>query len=133
MKTHKHIGKIAGITLLLLMLAAPLAAASAISDNIAIANDRTQSSDNRMNAILDLGASGNESAAPTLLRILKNTSEEQRIRTSAVLALEDLGTPRLTIIQALETAYSEAVAGRNFRYTILLSLGKMKAVESLAC
>jgi HEAT repeat protein len=131
MKMHKHRGKIAGLVLLLLMLAVPLAAASAVSDNALIANDRTQSPDHRMKAILNLGASGDESAAPVLLRILKNTTEEQRVRTSAVVALKDLGTPRPTIIKALETAYGEPAAGKNFRYTILLSLGKLKAVESL--
>jgi HEAT repeat protein len=132
MKTHNRIKKIMGFTLLLVILAIPLASASVISDKAVIANDRAQSSDSRMRAILDLGSSGDESAVPVLLRILKDTSEESRIRSSAVLALENLGTPRQTIIRTFEAVYSEPDAGKNFRYTILMSLGKMKAVESLS-
>lgn len=131
MKMHKHTGKLAGLTLFLFVLAVSLAGASDFSDKAAIANDRTQNQENRMKAILDLGSSSNENAVPILLCILKSTSEDQRIRTSAVLALENIGTPRLTIIRALETAYSEPDAGKNFRYTVLMSMGKMKAVESL--
>ena len=131
MKMHKHMVKLTGLALLLFIFTFSLAGATDFSDNAAIANDRTQNQENRMKAIFDLGSSNNGNAAPILLGILKSTSEDQRIRTSAVLAMESLGTPRLTIIRAMETVYSEPDAGNNLRYTILMSLGNLKALESL--
>ena len=131
MKTYKCIGGTA-VLVMLIWLAGPLAAAGAISGKAAIAVDRAQTLEARMAAIFDLGASADESVAPILLGILRDTSEENRIRTSAVLALADLGKPRTEIISTFEAVFNELNAGKNFRYTILHYLGKMKAVESLA-
>jgi HEAT repeat protein len=85
-----------------------------------------------MGAILDLGASADESAASMLLGILRDISEDTRIRTSAVVALTDIGTPRADIIKTFESVYNLPNSEKNFRYTILLSFGRMKAVESLS-
>jgi HEAT repeat protein len=131
MKTYKRIGGNAMLVLLVFLLADPLAAAGDLSGKAAIAVDRTQTAEDRMGAIFDLGASADERVAPVLLGLLRDVSEENRIRTSAVLALVNLGKPRVKIISTFETVYGEPNAGKNFRYTILLSLGKMKAIESL--
>jgi HEAT repeat protein len=131
MKTYKRIGHTATLVLLIFFLAGPFTAAGDISSKAAIAVDHAQTLEDRMGAIFDLGASADESAAPILLGILRDASEENRIRTSAVLALVDLGKPRAEIISTFKAVYNEPNTGKNFRYTILLSLGKMKAVESL--
>lgn len=131
MKTSKRIGRTAMMALLGLLLAGPLWAAGDISGKTATALDRAQAIEDRMRAIFDLGESADESATPVLLGILKDTSEESRIRTSAVVALAELGNPRASIISTLETVYSEPNTGKNFRYTILLSLGKLRSVGSL--
>jgi HEAT repeat protein len=131
MKTYRRIGRTTILALLLFSLTGPLPAAGDISGKVVIAVNRSQTMEDRMGAIFDLGASADESAAPILLEILRDSSEENRIRTSAVLALADLGNPRVKIISTFETVYGEPNAGKNFRYTILLSLGKLKSVESL--
>jgi HEAT repeat protein len=131
MKIYKRIGRTAMLFLLIFFLAGPLAAAGDISGKAGIAVDRAQTVEDRMGAIFDLGASADESAAPILLGILRDASEENRIKTSAVLALADLGNPRVKIISTFEAVYNKPNAGKNFRYTILFSLGKMKAIESL--
>jgi HEAT repeat protein len=127
----KRIWKIVGVVLLLSIFAVLPAAAGSLSEKTATAFDRTQTPEDRMKAISDLGASGDESAASTLIKILRDKSEEQRIRTSAVLALADLKTPRAPIIRAFEAVYGESKAGKNLRYALLLSLGRIKASESL--
>lgn len=122
-----------GIFLCLTLLLVPLPAAAAdnLAGNEAIAVDRAQSIEKRVSAMLELGASQDERAAGPLLRLLNDSSETDRVRTGAVLALADLGKPRGQIIAAFETVYGEKQAGKNLRYTILLSLGKMKATESI--
>jgi len=132
MKTYKRIGKTAMLVLLIFFLAVPLSLAADYSSKAVIAVNRALNVEERMTAIFDLGASADESAAPILLGILRDTSEETRIRTSVVLALANLGTPRAQIIKAFESVYNELNNEKNFRYTILHSLGKMKAIESLS-
>lgn len=131
MRTYKRVVITSMPLLLIFFLAGPLRAAGDSSDKAVIAVDRTQTSEDRMGAIFDLGASADENAAPILLGILRDASEESRVRTSAVLALADLGNPRVQIISTFEEVYINPNTGKNFRYTILHSLGKMKAVESI--
>jgi HEAT repeat protein len=131
METYNAIWKTARLVLVILFLAVPLAEAGDVSGKAAIAVDHAKPLKERMGAIFDLGASADESAAPVLLGILRNTSEEHRIRTSAVLALANLGKPREEIIKTFEMVYDEPISTKNFRYTVLHSLGKMKAVESV--
>lgn len=117
---------------LALACAPPCAVASGdLAGKEATAADRTQTIETRVSAILELGASRDTGAAGTLLRLLNDASEEDRVRVGAVLALADLGTPRGQIVDAFETAYRKPHAKKNLRYTILLSLGKLKATESL--
>jgi len=120
------------LVLLTILLAVSLASAGNVSGKGAIAVDRAKPLEERMGAILDLGASTDESTAPMLLGILRDASEETRIRTSAVLALTNLGTPRAEILKTFESAYHEPNLDKNFSYTLLHSLGRMKAVESLS-
>ncbi|MEN6320022.1 MAG: HEAT repeat domain-containing protein [Syntrophaceae bacterium] len=132
MKTHKCTWRTVRLVLLIILLAVSFASASNVASKASVAADRAKSLEERMGAILDLGASADESAASILLEILRDNSEETRIRTSAVLALTKLGTPRSEIIKTFESVYNEPNSEKNFRYTILLSLGRMKAVESLS-
>jgi len=132
MKACKCTWKTVRFVILIIFLIVSLASAGNVSDKASIAADRSKPLDDRMGAILDLGAYADESAASMLLGILKDNSEDTRIRTSAVLALTNIGTPRTEIIKTFESVYNEAHTGKNFRYTILHSLGRMKAVESLS-
>jgi HEAT repeat protein len=132
MKTYKCMWRTVRLVLLIFFLAVSLASAGNVSGKAAIAVDRAKPLDDRMTAIFDLGVSAHEGAAPILFGILKDTSEETRIRTSAVLALTNLGTPRAEIIKTFESVYNEPNISKNFHYTILHSLGRMKALESLS-
>jgi HEAT repeat protein len=133
MKTRKFIiVGTAGLFLLVIFCVGLLAASDDLSGKKAVAVDRTQTAEDRMGAIFDLEASADSSAALVLLRILRDESEDSQIRKSAVLALTTLGTPRTEIINAFKIAFNESNAGKNFRYTILHSLGKMKAVEAMS-
>jgi len=131
MKIFKRMGEIATWSFVI-MLAASMPASGTFSDNAAIAVDRTQDLEERMKAILSLGESDDESASIVLLNILRDVSEENGIRSSALLSLANLGNPRQEILRTFEDIYNEPDTGKNFRYTILMSLGKMKAVESLS-
>jgi HEAT repeat protein len=130
MKQYTCTWGIVRLVLLIIFLTVPLASAGIVSVKAAVAIDRTKPLEDRMAAILDLGASTNESTAPMLLGILRDASEETRIRTSAVLALTKIGTPRAEILRTFESVYHESNLDKNLRYTILHSLGRMKAVET---
>ena len=99
--------------------------------DLAAAQDRTLSVEDRSQAIMALGRSGDQKASGPLLQILKNPSEQRRVRTSAVMALARIGQPRPEILSAYESVYRSPKTGENVRYTILLALGTMKAAESL--
>ncbi|MBN1664065.1 MAG: HEAT repeat domain-containing protein [Deltaproteobacteria bacterium] len=131
MKTYARIGKTAGLVLLIFFLAGLLATANDFSDKKTVAADRTKTEEERIGAIYDLGAWADTSAVAVLLKILQDRSEDSRIRRSAVTALAALGAPRAQIINAFRIAYHESDGGKNLRYTILYSLGEMKAVEAI--
>lgn len=99
---------------------------------ISAAQDRTRSVEDRSRTIMALGKSGDTRASAPLRRILKDPAEPQRVRVSAVISLARIGEPRSEILSACEAAYRGPKAGRNLRYALLLALGDMKAVESLA-
>jgi HEAT repeat protein len=126
----KRISEIASWSLIILLMAS-IPASRIFSDDKDIATDRAQGSEERIKAILRLGESESENAPVVLLNILRDGSESDRFRSSAVLSLANLGEPRQEILQAFEDVYNEPDAGKNFHYTILMSLGKMKAIESL--
>jgi HEAT repeat protein len=132
MKRNEFTWRTVRLVILIILLIVSLASAGNVSNKASIASDRSKPSEDRMRAILDLGASADESAASILLGILRDSSENTRIRTSAVVSLMNIGTPRAEIIKTFESVYNEANSEKNFRYTILLSFGKMKAVESLS-
>jgi HEAT repeat protein len=62
--------------------------------------------------------------------MLRDRSENRKVRAGAVMALAELGRPRPKIIEAYEEVYRDRKTGENLRYTILLSLGTLKATES---
>src|SRR5690606_30870546 len=73
-----------------------------------------------------------EKHSDPLLSTLRDKGEDRRVRAGAVLALAESGKPRATIIEAYEEVYRDRRTGENLRYTILLSLGTLKATESQA-
>jgi len=99
--------------------------------DLAAAQDRTLSVEDRSQAIMALGRSGDQKASGPLLQILKNPAEPRRVRTSAVMSLARLGQPRPEILSAYESVYRSPKTGKNLRHTILLALGSMQAAESL--
>ena len=106
-------------------------AESDLSNTISTAQDMSMSVNERIAAIRALGASGDPAASGPLLEILRNLSETGAIRSSAVRALANLGTPRVEILQALEEVYRDPLTGDNLSYTVLLYLGYMQATEAL--
>lgn len=114
-----------------LMTISLTAEASEFSKNLAIAENSEKNIRDRMVAMHYLGTSGEEHALKPMLAILMNRNEKKGIRCGAVRALADLGQGRLQVISGFEQVYREPGAGENLRYTILLSLGRMRAGESL--
>lgn len=118
--------------LITLLLLAPSAGADkGFARKLDLAQDRTQSVDDRSRVIMDLGKSGDRKASEPLLQILKNPAEPRRVRASAVMALARIGEPRTEILSAYETVYRSPKTGRNLRYAVLLAHGSIRAVESL--
>ncbi len=113
------------------MTASVLAAESEFSRNLSIAENSENSLRERMVAIQYLGSSGEEQALKPLLAILMNKEESEGIRCGAVRGLADLEQGRPQVISAFEQVYGETGTGENLRYTILFSLGRMRAEESL--
>jgi HEAT repeat protein len=102
-----------------------------LSNTISTAQDMSMSVNERILAIRALGASEDARASGPLLDILGNLAETGAIRSNAVRALANLGTPRAEILQALEKVYRDPLTGNNLSYTVLLYLGYMQATESL--
>jgi len=98
--------------------------------DLAAAQDRTRSIEDRSRTILVLGRSGDQKASGPLLQILRDPAEPRRVRASAVMALAQIGQPRAEILSTYEAVYKSPRTGENLRYTILLSLGTLKATES---
>jgi HEAT repeat protein len=98
----------------------------------AVASDPSVKPEMRIPAIQELGRSGDSRAATSLLNLLNDPLEDPGIRSSAARALADLGLSRREAVASMEKAYGEAAADENLRYTILLSLGRLKATESLS-
>jgi HEAT repeat protein len=100
--------------------------------DLAKAQDRTRSVEDRLGAIRTMGQSGDERHSDPLLRMLRDKGEDRRVRAGAVITLAESGKPREKIIDAYEEVYRDRKTGENLRYTILLSLGTLKATESQA-
>ncbi len=100
--------------------------------DLASAQDRTRSVEDRLSAIRTMGQSGDEKHTDPLLRTLRDKGEDRRVRAGAVLALAESGKSRARIIEAYEEVYRDRKTGENLRYTILLSIGTLKATESQA-
>jgi HEAT repeat protein len=98
----------------------------------ATALDRTRSVEDRLSAIRTMGQSGDERHSDPLLRMLRDTGENRRVRAGAVMALAESDRPRSQILEAYEEVYRDRKTGENLRYTILLSIGTLKATESQA-
>ena len=107
------------------------AAESEFSRNISIAEDSEKELRERIVAIHYLGVSGEKRALKPMLGILMDEKEKEGIRCVAVRGLVDLGQERFQIISSFEEAYRARNTEENLRYTILLSLGRMRAEESL--
>ncbi len=108
-----------------------LAAESEFSKNLSIAENSQNSLRDRIVAMQYLGISGEKEALKPMLRILMNEKEKEGIRCGAVRGLAELGEGRPQVISGFEQVYGERGAGENLRYTILFSLGRMQAGESL--
>ena len=119
------------LCIFLAMTTCVLAAESEFSNNLSIAENPENSLRDRIVAMHYLGTSGEETALKPMLAILKNGKEKEGIRCGAVRGLADLGQGRPQVISGLEQVYRERNAGENLRYTILFSLGRMQAGESL--
>jgi len=117
---------------LFILLTLPVAAEAGRDTvrDLAAAQDRSRSVEERLSAIRAMGQSGDEGYSEPLLRMLKDKGENRRIRTGAVMSLAKLGKPRPKIIEAYEEVYRDRKTGENLRYAILLSLGTLKATES---
>jgi len=102
-----------------------------VAPDLAAAQDRSRSIEERSRTILVLGRSGDQKASGPLLQILRDPAEPRRVRASAVMALARIGQPRSDILSTYEAVYRSPMTGKNLRYTILLALGDMKAAESL--
>jgi HEAT repeat protein len=116
---------------LLILLPVAADAGRETARDLDAAQDRTRSVEERSQAIMTLGRSGDQQNSGPLLQILKNPAEPRRVRASAVMALARIGQPRAEILSAYEAVYKSPRTGKNLRYTILLALGNMKAAESL--
>ena len=114
-----------------LTAASTLAAESEFLKKLSIAENPASSLRERMVAIQYLGISGEDQALKPLLSILMNRKEKEGIRCGAVRGLADLGQGRPQVISCFEQVYDEPGAGENLKYTILFSLGYMRAEESL--
>ncbi|HOD35668.1 MAG TPA: HEAT repeat domain-containing protein [Syntrophales bacterium] len=120
------------IALFIPVVLSPVAGAGQGGDSdLAVAQDRTRSVEDRSRAVMALGRSGDPNASGPLLQILKNPAEQRKVRAGAVMALARIGEPRAEILSAYETTYKSPKSGQNLRYTTLLAFGTMKAVESL--
>ena len=100
--------------------------------DLAAAQDRTRRVEDRLSAIRTMGQSGEERHSDPLLRMLRDQGEDRRARAGAVITLAESGKPRAKIIEACEEVYRDRKTDENLRYTILLSLGTLKATESRA-
>lgn len=100
--------------------------------DLAKAQDRTRSVEDRLGAIRTMSQSGDERHSDPLLRMLRDKGEDRRVRAGAVMALAESDRPRAKIIEACEEVYRDRKTDENLRYTILLSLGTLKATESQA-
>ena len=118
------------VLFILLTLSAAADAGRDTALDLAAAQDRTRSVEDRLSAIRTMGQTGDENHSDPLLRMLRDRSENRRVRAGAVMALAELGRPRPKIIEACEEVYQDRKTGENLRYTILLSLGTLKATES---
>ena len=119
------------LTALFILVVLLAAAEAGLDTDLAAAQDRTRSVEDRSQAIMVLGRSGDQKASGALLQILKNPAEPRRVRASAVMALARLGQPRPEILSAYDSVYRSPKTGKNLRYTILIALGSMQAAESL--
>jgi HEAT repeat protein len=100
--------------------------------DLAAAQDRSRSVEDRLSAIRTVGQSGDERHSDPLLRMIRDKGENRRVRAGAVMALAESDRPRAKIIEACEEVYRDRKTDENLRYTILLSLGTLKATESKA-
>ena len=107
------------------------AAESEFSKNLSIAENSENGLRDRILAINYLGISGELQALKPMLAILMNEKEEDAIRCAAVRASADLDQGRPQVLSGFEKVYRQKGSGDNLRYTILFSLGRMRAGESL--
>ena len=123
-------GGIALICCILVLLSFGVTAGAAVSEDIAMALDCRHAAVDRVRAIQTLARSDDERALETLATILRDGSEDGRIRATAARGLAVKGEPRAEIITLLEDIYQEPGADNNLLYTVLLSLGRMQATEA---
>ena len=62
--------------------------------DLAKAQDRTRSVEDRLGAIRTMGQSGDERHSDPLLRMLRDKGEDRRVRAGAVITLAESGRPR---------------------------------------
>ncbi|MBN1827860.1 MAG: HEAT repeat domain-containing protein [Deltaproteobacteria bacterium] len=84
----------------------------------------------RVRAIAELGTAGTDASSEPLLRIARNRQENDGIRSAAVRALSELARPRAEILAAFEEIYRDPASGNNLLYTLIFSMGRLKAQES---
>ncbi len=102
------------------------------SRNLLIALNSSNNLRDRVVAMRYLGGSGDERAVKPLLSVFVNDREQEGIRCNAARELADLGKDRSEIISTFEKVYKEQGTENNLKYTILFSLGQMRAKGSLS-
>jgi HEAT repeat protein len=92
----------------------------------AVALDYRKNPGARIQAIQRMAVQQDGNAAGPLISILLDKAEEQGVRASAARALGEFREAGPEVLKALIEVFREPGAEANLRYTILLSIGKLK-------
>jgi len=122
-------------TVLLAILSPEIYAASdqpeAASD-AAVALDYKMNSGERIQAIQRMAVQKDADSAGSLISILLDKAEEPGVRASAARALGEVRESGPESLKALSEVFREPGAEANLRYTILMSIGKLKDLTGIS-
>lgn len=97
----------------------------------AMALDYKMESGERMQAIQRMAVQKDADSAGALISILLDKAEEQGVRASAARALGEVRESGPESLKALSEVFREPGAEANLRYTILMSIGKLKDLSGI--
>ncbi|NCO60221.1 MAG: hypothetical protein COZ70_04835 [Deltaproteobacteria bacterium CG_4_8_14_3_um_filter_51_11] len=98
----------------------------------AVALDYKKDSGERIQAIQRMATQEEGDAAGALISILLDKAEEQGVRASAARALGEVRQVGSEVLKALSDVFREPGVEPNLRYTILMSIGKLKDVSGIS-